>query len=290
VSGGGLWKLVVAALEADAIRIERRLEDHAALEPGAVARFEAELPLWTVEAWFDERPDGAAVADALAGIPVARPPAIEQVGEQNWVAFVERTLRPVEAGRFVIHGPHDRVRVAGHPFAIEIEAGEAFGTAHHATTQGCLAAIDRLVPALAPASVLDLGTGSGVLAIAIARLAPDARILASDIDPRAVEIAAENAAKNGVARGIEAICAAGLGHPRIAGRAPFDLIVANILAAPLIELAPRIVAALRPGGGLILSGLLATQAGEVATTYVAAGAHLREKLIIGEWATLELRR
>lgn len=285
-----LWKLLMLASEADCLEAERRLGGDTGLEAGAVARFEAKLPLWSLEAFFDERPDDMAVARLVEGLEIAGPVQVEAVGEENWVAFVERTLSPVAAGRFVVHGPHDREQVRGHPYAIEIEAGEAFGTAHHATTQGCLAAIDRIVPQSGAVRALDLGTGSGVLAIAIARVAPGIRVLASDIDPRSAEIARENAGKNGAGEAVEVIVADGLDHPRMATAAPFGFIVANILAAPLIALAPAIVAALAPGGRIVLSGLLATQSAEVAAAYRAAGARVIADNMIGEWATLELAR
>ena len=185
----------------------------------------------------------------------------------------------------MVFGPHDRAEVGGGPFAIEIEAGEAFGTAHHPTTRGCLMAIDKRL-ACAPARTLDLGCGSGVLAIAAAKVLRAPLILASDIDARSVEIAAANFSSNGVADCCEAIRADGFDHPRLAQPGQFDLVVANILAEPLIKLAPEVVRSLRPDARVILSGLLDDQAAEVTAAYAAAGLRLDDTLGIDGWSTL----
>ncbi len=252
--------------------------------PLAVSRFEAPLPLWRVEAYFAVT-DQAAVS-GFAKSRLGNDWHIEAVPDENWVAVVHATLSPVRAGRFLVHGPHDRAGAAGEPFAIEIEASEAFGTAHHGSTVGCLKAIDALAGRQF-ARVLDLGTGSGVLAIAVAKLVPAARIIATDMDAPSVAIAAGNAALNGVATRIECLTAMGLDHPYLSD-ARFDLILANILAEPLIALAPALAQALTPKGTLILAGLLAAQADAVRVAYEAAGCKPVNAIDEAGWATLVL--
>ena len=256
--------------------------------PLAITRFEDGPVDWRVEAYFEDASARPAIETVLAQANAHQAFSFDQVPPTNWVRHVEAMLSPVSAGKFLIYGSHDRDKALGHPLAIEIEAGEAFGTAHHGSTEGCLFAIGHVAPGLAPKTVLDLGTGTGVLAIAVAKLLPDVSILATDIDPRSVEIATENGAKNGVGANIEALVAAGLDHPRLSGARQFDLIIANILAGPLIELAPGIVRALRPPGRIILSGLLDKQAAEVLHAYRTAGANEINRVTRGEWVTLVL--
>ena len=282
------YKLSVVTDADAAIALEAAL---VALEdpmPLAVSRFEDGPVHWRVEAYFEDERAIAALEHLLADMTHHEPVQFVQLPPTNWVRHVEAMLSPVAAGKFLIFGPHDRDKAAGHPLAIEIEAGEAFGTAHHGSTEGCLFAISHVVPGLAPLDVLDLGTGTGVLAIAVAKLRPDAHILATDIDPRSVEIAAENSAKNGVGQNITALVATGLDHPRLSNERQFDLIIANILAGPLIALAPGVVRALRPGGRIILAGLLDKQAPEVLLTYRDAGAAEINRVTRGEWVTLVL--
>ena len=256
--------------------------------PLAVTRFEDGPVNWRIEAYFEDASAQSAIKTMLAQANDHQVFSFAQVPPTNWVRHVEAMLSPVSAGKFLIYGPHDRDKALGHPLAIEIEAGEAFGTAHHGSTEGCLFAIGHVAPGLAPKTVLDLGTGTGVLAIAVAKLLPDVRIVATDIDPRSVEIAAENGVKNGVGTNIEALVAAGLDHARLSDARQFDLIIANILAGPLIELAPGIVRALRPPGQIILSGLLDKQAAEVLHAYRAAGVDEINRVTRGEWVTLVL--
>jgi ribosomal protein L11 methyltransferase len=252
--------------------------------PLAVSRFEAPLPLWRVEAYFSAE-DASAVAMVADGLDVGDW-QVEPVPETNWVGHVHATLKPVRAGRFLVHGPHDRAAAEGEPFAIEIEASEAFGTAHHGSTVGCLRAIDRLE--LKPAArVLDLGTGSGILAIAVAKTALQPQIIATDIDPPSVAIAEANCRENGVAEAVTCLVADGLDHPQLAA-GQFDLIIANILAEPLITLAPNLVRAMQPGGQIVLAGLLVEQAEAVIAAYQAAGCTLQESDDVDGWATLKL--
>jgi ribosomal protein L11 methyltransferase len=246
---------------------------------------------WHVDAYYPSAPDLTAVFARIGlWLDAETPPSLESVPDENWVAISQAALPPVAAGRFLVHGGHDRDAVGRRRLAIEIDAGEAFGTAHHATTQGCLAAIDRLARISSPRTVLDLGCGSGLLAIASARHWPAARIVASDIDPVAVEVAAANVALNGARGRIRMVTAKGLDHPRLRDLQPYDLVVANILAGPLIGLAPRLSRAVRPGGFLVLSGLLGEQAREVFGTYAMAGFRLKEKRVPHNWATLVLNR
>jgi len=246
---------------------------------------------WQLDAYYGERPDPAALIAQLGKIAHGPPPSfeIDGVPDENWVRLSQAALPPVTAGRFTVHGSHDRARVPRGPNAILIDAGEAFGTAHHATTQGCLAALDHLVRApLRVRRALDLGCGSGVLAIALARRLPHARVVASDIDPVAVTVAASNARANGLGRRVSFTIAAGLADPRLAGR--FDLIAANILAEPLIALATAMARAVRPGGRVVLSGILDAQAAAVLAAYAARGfSRLAHRRIAG-WSTLVLIR
>jgi ribosomal protein L11 methyltransferase len=224
-----------------------------------------------------------------AGIAPLSRDAIE-VPNTDWVTETQKALPPVRAGRFIVHGSHAR-GLASSQWAIEIDAGRAFGTAHHGTTKGCLLAIGQLAPVLKPRAVLDLGTGSGVLAIAAAKaFAHRARIAAADIDPIAFAVARENCRKNGAAGSISLFVGDGLRPSAAYARAPFGLVVANILAKPLLKLAPRLRRLTKPGGILILSGLLASQAREVLARYRATGFSLVRRRNLEGWATLTLMR
>ena len=210
-----------------------------------------------------------------------------ELPQTDWVTHSLTALAPVRAGDFLLHGSHDRCVRASGAIPIEIDAGQAFGTGHHGTTTGCLEAVTTLLKRRRPRRILDVGTGSGVLAIAVAKRTK-LRVVASDIDPVAVRVAGENARRNGVGGLVRPITATGLAHPFIADAAPYDLIVANILARPLEKLAPAIQASLEPGGSVILSGLLARQRARVAAAYRAQGLTLRDMLVREGWATLTL--
>ena len=200
-----------------------------------------------------------------------------------------RVLRgPVRAGRFLVHGRHDRGNVPAGRFTLEIDAGLAFGTAHHATTRGCLIALDRLAKQEHPRSLLDIGTGTGILAIAAAR-ALNANVVASDMDPIAVDVAADNARMNGVQSRVSVFEAKGLAHPALR-RAKADLLFANILLRPLLDLAPAFSRALRPGGLCVLSGLLDRQARQVESRFRSLGFSLDSRILLDGWTTLLLRR
>ncbi len=213
----------------------------------------------------------------------------EVIPDVDWVVKSLEGLKPVRAGRFLVHGSHDRDKVRSGDIAIEIDAGQAFGTGHHGTTAGCLEVIDRVVRARKVRNALDLGTGSGVLAIAVRKL-KDIPVLATDIDPIAVGVAAENVRRNGIASGIRTVTAPGFHSTAFLENGPFDLIIANILARPLIKMAPQLVANLAPGGSVVLSGILASQRWKVLAAY--NGARLRHVRTIWRngWVTIHLDR
>jgi ribosomal protein L11 methyltransferase len=257
-------------------------------EPVGVGVFEVEdgSGLWEVGGYFLE-PPAAATLDMLALAFDARPFAVSEVPDIDWVAKVRRELSPVEAGRFFVYGSHDRHLLPPDRIGLEIEATVAFGTGHHGTTLGCLRALDRLLEAGGrPSNVADIGCGTAVLAMAAASTLPDARVLASDIDAVAVEVALVNVAVNGLAGRVQCLEAAGFDHTDIAACAPFDLVFANILKGPLIELAPSMAAHVMPGGVVILSGLLVVQAEAIIDAYRFAGFNLSTQDDIGEWSTL----
>ncbi len=189
----------------------------------------------------------------------------------------------------MVHGHHDRDRVPVNKLRIEIEAALAFGTGHHGTTRGCLVLLDEVLRRRTPKRVLDLGSGTGVLAIAAAK-ALHHHVLASDIDPRSVEVARENARLNGVGNLVETICATGFHSPRFAAEGPFGLVLANILAAPLRKLAPKMAAHLAPSAYIILSGLLPHQAGSVVAAYRSNGVKLIRRLQLDGWTSLLMQR
>jgi ribosomal protein L11 methyltransferase len=265
------------------------------LLPGAVLVADEPDPAkpddWLIHAYFEHPPTEEELADlAKLGRDA---PRVEQLGEADWVTMSQAGLQPIRAGRFTVHTPthgpdHDRVN-------FEIDAGLAFGTGQHATTSACLAALDRLECAgKSFGNVADIGTGTGLLAFAALALWPDAKCIATDIDPVAVDVARDNAAINRVALGHGAgelllTQADGMDSPLLAARAPFDLIIANILAGPLIELAPDFADATAQGGTIVLAGLLDTQAEGVIHAYAAQGFALEDRGF-GEWPVLVCER
>ncbi|AZO29476.1 MULTISPECIES: 50S ribosomal protein L11 methyltransferase [Mesorhizobium] len=231
----------------------------------------------------------ARINDILAGLALPKPVEREALPDIDWVARSLDGLKPVRAGRFFVHGAHDRGRRHSSDLAIEIEAGLAFGTGHHGTTAGCLEMLEQVVLRERPRNALDLGTGSAVLAIALAKLA-HIPVLATDIDPIAVRVAAANARLNHVKALVETVTAPGFHHPIFARRAPFDLIVANILARPLMRLAPEMAKHIKLGGSLVLSGILDRQRDAVISAYVGQSfRHVRTSHREG-WVTIHLKR
>ncbi|MER8761640.1 MULTISPECIES: 50S ribosomal protein L11 methyltransferase [unclassified Mesorhizobium] len=231
----------------------------------------------------------ARLRDVLAGLSLSKPIARETLPDIDWVARSLEGLKPVRAGRFFVHGAHDRRKRHSGEIAIEIEAGLAFGTGHHGTTAGCLEMLEQVVRREHPRNALDLGTGSAVLAIAAARLA-HIPVLATDIDPVAVKVAAANARLNHVKGLVETVTAPGFHHPIFAARAPFDLIVANILARPLMRLAPQMAEHIALGGSIVLSGILERQRDAVIAAYVGQKFRHVRTLHREGWVTIHLKR
>ena len=261
-------------------------------EPTGVGVFEVEdgSGLWEVGGYFTEVPDQAGLA-LLATLHKAKPFAVSELPETDWVAHVRRELAPVEAGRFFVYGSHDADKVPGDKIPLLIEAAMAFGTGHHGTTLGCLKALDHLLgEGLNGEKVADIGCGTAVLAMAAARIWPEAQILASDIDQVAVDVAEANMEANGMKGAVECLESAGFDAPALKAAAPYDLIFANILKGPLVALSPDIAAHLRDDGYAILSGILNEQADDVISVYAQNGINLVKRDEIGEWTTLILRK
>jgi len=279
-------------LLAMARRTAALLEETLSPSPVAVSLFESKEAGYLVEAYFDEPVNGDEIAAAFRqeGIEGIAAVMAAAVPDLDWVSISQAALPPVAAGRFIVHGSHDRRRIGRRLYAIEIDAGEAFGTAHHATTYGCLEAIDQLSRAHRFTNVLDLGCGTGVLAVAAAYASPSARVLASDIDPEAVRIASGNVRLNGAARQVSVVLAEGMELAAIRRRQPFDLVIANILANPLKVLAPTIARSLAPGGLAILSGLLIAHVPEVVAAYRSVGFDVVSKRDLLGWTVVVLRQ
>lgn len=229
------------------------------------------------------------IRDLLVTLSVDKPLEREVLPDIDWVAKSLEGLKPVRAGRFFVHGAHDREQIKPGDTAVEIEAGLAFGTGHHGTTAGCLEMLESVVEAEHPKNALDLGTGSAVLAIAIAKLAA-IPVLATDIDPVATEVASANVKLNNASDLVETATATSFDHPVFAERSPFALIVANILAGPLMEIAPEVAAHLQPGGSLVLSGILDRQHDTVLAAYSAQRFQHIRTLHLEGWVTIHLKR
>jgi len=248
---------------------------------------------WLLHIYFRNPPNEAAVRALVAlaaDAATANALAFETIAARDWVKASLDGLRPIAAGRFVLHGGHDRGRWHGNCIAIEIEAALAFGTGHHGTTRGCLIALDRIARTRRrPRKILDLGTGTGVLAIAAAKMLRR-RVLASDIDPIAVRTARANARLNRAGPLIEILCAGGIGARKFRERAPFDLVLGNILLPPLVRFAAPMARLLARGAHVVLSGLLLGQANAALAAYRAQGLVLVRRIVAGGWVTLVLRR
>jgi ribosomal protein L11 methyltransferase len=259
----------------------------------ASAAFENEATgLWEVEVYFAEEPNRDNIRELVriaAGDEAAKAAEFDTLAEKDWVKASLEGLTMVEAGRFLVHGGHDRGRVPLNRIGIEIEAALAFGTGHHGTTRGCLLALDAILKQRKPRRVLDVGTGTGVLAIAAAR-ALHAPVALGDIDPVSVEAAASNARLNKAAAYLKPVVARGVQHPALMSGKPYDLIFANILAKPLRLLAPSIAGVASHDAALILSGLLGRDVAGVLSAYAAQGFYLRHRGDLEGWATLVLTR
>ncbi len=258
----------------------------------AVAAFEAEDGrTWLLEAYFASEPDEDAIRELVRpivgdGIDAA---SFEAIAQKDWVAASLEGLKPVRAGRFAVHGAHDRAAVGRHEIGIEIEAALAFGTGHHGTTRGCLLALADELRTRRPRAVLDVGTGTGILAFAAAK-ALRSRVVAGDIDPVAVAVARDNARLNGIAPHLALYVGPGVRHPLADRARRFDVVFANILAKPLRLLAPSLARTVAAGGTLVLSGLLARDVPGVLSAYAAQGFRLTRRRDLEGWAALTLRR
>jgi ribosomal protein L11 methyltransferase len=265
-----------------------RLELEAVMEDlgSALSSFE-EGQGWRMEALSEERPNAAAIGDALRPFGVAA--KIARVAPRDWVAESRRGLQPIAIGPFFIHGAHDRDKIPKRKIALEIDAGMAFGTGRHETTMGCLKALLRLRKTHRFKRPLDIGTGTGILAFATWHLF-GVPVLAGDNDKDAVRVAKENAALNRLKRAVRILRSDGYKAAAIRDGGPYDLITANILANPLIALAPDLARHLARGGRAVLSGLLRTQEREVLAAHAAVGLALDFRLRLGEWSVLVLKR
>lgn len=296
------WKLTLPCTRDEAEAIDFEGAELLGIDPAPVLLTSETIPddplAWQIEAFFESKPGKAEIAALRLLVPSAGDarPLIEKLPDEDWVTLSQAGIEPVQAGRFYVHTSTNRGVVPEGAKTFLIEAGRAFGTGTHETTSGCLLALDGMrARGEMVRNLLDVGTGTGLLAFAAMHLWPRAYATASDIDPVAVEVTAENAAVNGVPLGVGmgqlALAAApGLEHPLLFNRAPYDLIIANVLAGPLIELAPSICAALAEGGTLVLAGLLETQAERVANAYRRQGLRLAGKTPMGDWPALRLRK
>jgi len=285
-----LYKASIEAGEAAAERIARALEESFDPSPVAVGAFDLGKGRFEVFADFTEAPPRTALLALIERASDSAPATlrIEQVADEDWVTLSQGKRRPVEAGRFLVYGSHDRAQVPHRLLAIEIDAGQAFGTAHHATTRGCLIALDDVLKRSRPRSILDIGTGTGILAIAAAK-ALKRPAMASDNDPLAVEIARDNARKNGAASLMQLLEATGFAHDKLRS-AVADLVLANLLKRALYELAPMLARHIVPRGRAILSGLTSDQVRGTEAHYRAHGFILEKRIILDGWATLVIVR
>jgi ribosomal protein L11 methyltransferase len=278
--------------EATAKRVVDLLTESFFEGQAAIAASEGPGGRWDVTVHFAEAPDQASIRELVgiaAGGEVAKDISFDVVDAKDWVKATLEELVPVRAGRFIVHGAHDRAKVPANKLGIEIEAALAFGTGHHGTTRGCLMLLDHLLKAYSPRRVLDLGTGTGVLAIAAAKALRIA-VLASDIDPLSVKVSSDNARLNGTGDLVQAIRSNGFSAPQFARCGPFDLVLANILANPLRQMATPLARHLAPAALVILSGLLPHQAQGVVAAYRARGLVLKRQIRIEGWSSLLLQK
>ncbi len=284
------WKLTLPCTRAEAEAIDAA-EDFG-IDPAPVLMttetVEDDTETWRLDAYFEDAPDDDAVAAIAALVPSAagQAPAIEELGDEDWVTMSQAGLDPLHVGRFYVHTAAQAGDAPPGTRAFLIDAGRAFGTGHHETTSGCLAMLDGLSDARF-GNVIDLGTGTGLLAFAARELWPDARVIATDIDPVAIAVTADNARLNGVDR-VELVVADGALADAITDAAPYDLLIANILAGPLISMAPEVAAIAAPHATIVLAGLLETQRADVVAAFAACGCTLANVDRRGDWSVLRL--
>ena len=291
------YKLSLTADKTRALRISDHLEEWFGElnEPPAQACFESSGGNWVVEIYFLSPPDLRVIRDFLQEHPEigefdALNPAVTEIAPIDWTSRVQEDQPPVRCGRFLVHNSHYRGQIPVSRTNVEIDAGRAFGTARHGTTRGCLLALDQILKRSRPRRILDLGTGSGILAISAAKASRPQSLIATDIDEIAVKVAEQNARLNGVAPAIRFYCSAGTSHPAVRGHRTFDLIIANILSGPLVDMAAEVTEKLEPGGTLILSGLLHHQADRVQYRYSSYDTALVTRLRNEGWTTLILTK
>lgn len=289
------WRVTIPCTRAQAEAIANVEDPLGAEHPPVLVADEpdqAKPDEWLIHAYFDHEPAPEELS-RLENLGSGRMRS-EKLGEADWVTMSQSGLQPIRAGRFYVHTPMHRATPPG-VIPFEIDASLAFGTGQHATTAGCLSALDTLErDGKRFANMADIGTGTGLLAFAALALWPKAKCIATDIDPMAIDVTRDNAAINGVQLGhgggeLLACVADGMDSSLLEARAPFDLIIANILAGPLIELAPDFAKALAPGGTILLAGLLQTQADAVIEAYEASGLFLADRGF-GEWPVLVCER
>ncbi|WCT72993.1 50S ribosomal protein L11 methyltransferase [Sphingomonas naphthae] len=292
------WKLTLPCTKAEAERLAGEVPEIEILDNPPVLMTSEPDPDrpddWQLDAYFEGEPEADALALVRSLVPSAAAIAAapEPVEDQDWVTLSQAFLEPIRAGRFYVHTAAHAGTAPDGAVTFHIEAGRAFGTGHHETTTGCLEMLDRMAgEGLRFDRVIDVGTGTGLLAFAARALWPDARYAASDIDPISIDVTAENMAANAIpADAMLLVTAPGLDDPALQAAAPYDLVIANILAGPLIDLAPDLAGALAPGGSIVLAGLLDTQAEAVTAAYVAQGLTPVDRNTRGDWPTLRLRK
>ena len=250
---------------------------------------EDDVERWRLDAYMENEPDAEMLAALRALVPSAAgaEPLIEALTAEDWVKMSQEGLEPIREGRFVVHTSAHPVEAPEGGRAFLIDAGRAFGTGHHATTSGCLRMLDAMADRTF-ANVIDVGTGTGLLAFAAAHLWPQAKIVATDIDPAAIDVTRVNAGENGV-EGIELVVADGALSDAITARAPYDLVIANILAGPLVSMAPELAAIADARATIVLAGLLETQRAQVVAAFAACGCTLEEIDRRGDWTILRLQ-
>jgi ribosomal protein L11 methyltransferase len=282
------WKLTLPCTRAEAEAIDAGAIDiEAVLMTTEVV--EDDVEQWRLDAYTEMEPEPEMIAAIRALVPSASgvEPIVEQLSDADWVTMSQAGLEPIREGRFIVHTEAHPVVPERGQRAFLINAGQAFGTGHHGTTAGCLAMLDAMADR--PFwNAIDLGTGTGLLAFAARELWPEACVIATDIDPIAIDVTRDNAERNQVA-GVELIVADGARSPAITASAPYDLIMANILAGPLVAMAPEIAAIAAPNAVLVLAGLLTNQAGKVRAAYEAVGCTVEQAEERGDWSILRLR-